>query len=157
MNYYTLFYLASIADSLKKAFDMFSTLFTWGWVLSTLVFLLYAFYVQSDDFKKRLESAQNNEIRIMRIWRSVSLSMLVAMLLSWTLYVATPSRNDALLIIAGGAVGEFITSDTVVRSLPRETALLLRQQMRARVLELRGDTLEHYSREQLLKLLKEKK
>jgi len=42
------------------------------------------------------------------------------MILFWALYVFTPSKKDALLIVAGGQTLNFLTTDSSARKIPHE-------------------------------------
>lgn len=68
-----------------------------------------------------------------------------------------------MIIIAGGTVGNFITSDSSAKQLPSEALLLLRTKIKSEIEELKinpieelKDTLSGKSKEELIKLLKQK-
>ena len=42
------------------------------------------------------------------------------MILFWSLFIFTPSRKDALLIVAGGGTMEFLTTDSTAKQIPHE-------------------------------------
>jgi hypothetical protein len=48
----------------------------------------------------------------------------------WALYVFTPSKKDALLIVAGGQTLNFLTTDTSARRIPTELSNFLVSQIR---------------------------
>ena len=80
----------------------------------------------------------------------------------------TPNRQDMLLIIAGGSVGEFVTSDENAKEIPSDVARFLRKEIleatadmndpeavkEALGLEAEVDTLKDMSKEELIKLIK---
>ena len=82
-------------------------------------------------------------------------------LLTWFGYVALPDKKDSMLIIAGGAVGNFITSDSSAKQLPSEVLLLLRSKIKSEILELKTesvkDTLAGMSKEELIKTIRNSK
>jgi uridylate kinase len=42
------------------------------------------------------------------------------MFLFWSLFIFTPSKKDALLIVAGGQTMNFLTTDSVAKQIPHE-------------------------------------
>ena len=42
------------------------------------------------------------------------------MILFWSLYVFTPDKRDALLIVAGGTTMNFLTTDSTAKQIPHE-------------------------------------
>ena len=55
------------------------------------------------------------------------------MLLLWAGYVAVPTKKDALIIIAGGTMGNFMQSDTSVQKLPKELIWLVRTKIQEEI------------------------
>jgi hypothetical protein len=42
------------------------------------------------------------------------------MILFWSLYIFTPNKKDALLIVAGGQTLNFLTTDSASKQIPKE-------------------------------------
>jgi uridylate kinase len=42
------------------------------------------------------------------------------MIFFWSLYIFTPSKKDALLIVAGGQTLNFLTTDSTAKQIPHE-------------------------------------
>ena len=57
----------------------------------------------------------------------------------WICYVLVPTKKDCLLIIAGGAVGNFITSDSSSKALPADITEYLHLSLRDEIKSLRTD------------------
>ena len=49
------------------------------------------------------------------LWRSLPF-----LILFWSLYIFTPNRRDALLIVAGGQTLKFLTNDSTSKQIPHE-------------------------------------
>jgi D-arabinose 5-phosphate isomerase GutQ len=52
------------------------------------------------------------------------------MILFWSLYVFTPDRKDALLIVAGGGTMEFLTTDSTAKQIPHELSSFVVTQLK---------------------------
>ena len=99
-------------------------------------------------------------ILIKPVARATTWFMIIALAM-WTGYIFTPTKKDALLIVAGGAVGNFITKDTSAKQIPSEVMTLLRDKIRAEIKDIHvegfKDTLMEKSKEELIEMYKNKK
>ena len=103
MNWYKLFYWLTVADNAKTMFVVFTALFTLIAVVATI-----AYFINSDDDEGQ---------RMSRKWMWWSYPF---MILFWSLFVFTPNKKDALLIVAGGGTMEFLTTDSTAKQIPHE-------------------------------------
>lgn len=103
MNWYKLFYWLTVADNAKTMFIVFTTIFTLIAVIATIAYLS-----NHDD--------EDNQ-KMSRKWMWWSYPF---MILFWSLFIFTPSRKDALLIVAGGGTMEFLTTDSTAKQIPHE-------------------------------------
>lgn len=103
MNWYKLFYWLTVADNAKTMFIVFTALFTLIAVIATIAYLS-----NHDD--------EDNQ-KMSRKWMWWSYPF---MILFWSLFIFTPSRKDALLIVAGGGTMEFLTTDSTAKQIPHE-------------------------------------
>lgn len=108
MNYTSLFYWLTVADNAR-------TLFIWGIVLFTIpsVIAIVSLFIMGVD-----EEDLNSDARVLArkwAWRSVPF-----MFLFWSLFIFTPSKKDALLIVAGGQTMNFLTTDKSAKQIPHE-------------------------------------
>lgn len=110
MNYTKLFYWLTVADNAKTMFTVFIVIFTAIAVISTIWFLGDR---QSSDFSCR--DGMGGERAKKWMWYSFPF-----MILFWSLYVFTPSKKDALLIVAGGQTMNFLTTDSTAKKIPSE-------------------------------------
>jgi hypothetical protein len=167
MNWYTLFYLMSVADSLKSFFATSSTIFTILALLSGVAFVItrIAYSAEVGKYGDKDKDAQGLRIASTTVGR-LFYTMLTLCLLTWFGYVALPSKKDALIIIAGGTVGNFIQNDSSASKVPSEVMNLLRSKIRSEITELelqtiaekaQIDTLETKTKEELIQLIQNKK
>lgn len=110
MNYTKLFYWLSVADNAKTMFVVFMTLFTVIAIISTIWFI-------TDRNGYDFSCAPNSAAERAKKWMWWSYPF---MILFWSLYVFTPNKRDALLIVAGGQTMEFLTTDTTAKQIPHD-------------------------------------
>ena len=107
MSYKALFYWLTVADNAKYFFLTFTILFT---IVSCIAWLAYLANTEpGEDNNKRQAMARK------WIWYSMPFSIVF-----WALMVFTPSRKDALLIVAGGATLDYLSQDSTARQLPKD-------------------------------------
>lgn len=151
INWYSVFYWLTVADNAKTFFLVFVIVFTLISGITTI-----AYFVNMGD-------GEVKGVTMSRRWMWWSYPF---MILFWSLYIFTPTKRDALIIIAGGSVGNFITRDSSAKALPAEAMMLLRSKIKE---EMKGattiselvsgevDTLKNKSKEELIKILKRKR
>lgn len=111
MNYTKLFYWLTVADNAKSMFVVFIIIFTLAALISTVLF----FVSLTDDDLGNEEKRYFNEM--CRKWMWWSFPFLI---LFWSCFIFTPSKRDALLIVAGGQTMNFLTTDSTSRKIPHE-------------------------------------
>lgn len=165
MNWYTIFYLFSILDKLSTALGWIAGLSTLGFIIFTVVYFIN---------KQRLSMSRYEDDG--KHWLNVIKwpyrTTIIFLILSWVSIIFVPTRRDMLIIIAGGAVGEFITTDSSARQLPADITRFLRGEILSATAELGDEAkaslgikteaekqvekIKSMSREELEKLLLEK-
>lgn len=103
MDYTKLFYWLVVADNAKTMFVVFIVLFTLVSVISTIAFLTTG------------DSPEDQAMSRKWMWWSYPF-----MIFFWSLFVFTPSKKDALLIVAGGQTLNFLTTDESAKQIPSE-------------------------------------
>lgn len=162
MNWYSIFYWITVADGVKSFFDVFSDVFSWFAVIS-FVFTIVVYIFLKDENQDRTEKDMASIRYWLTFFRRFTTWMMVLSFITWGGYVFTPTKKDALLIVAGGAVGQFVASDSSAKQIPAEAMTLLRTKIRAEIMELNSpienikDTLAEKSKEELIEMLKSKK
>lgn len=106
MDYTKLFYWLVVADNAKTMFMTFVTIFTIIAIGSTIACLVTAGNAGDPEDQK-----------LSRKWLWWSLPFCVFF---WFLYIFTPSKKDALLIVAGGQTLNFLTTDKSAKQIPSE-------------------------------------
>jgi amino acid transporter len=157
MSWYSIFYWITVADGVKEFFDTFSNIFTFFSIL-TLIIVIISFFISRDDSD---EDTQKSGEAWLKWSRKLFIWFTIFMLITWIGYVFCPNKRDALIIVAGGAVGEFITSDTAAKQIPSEVMVLLRDKIRSEIKDIKitdavRDTLENKTKEELLEMLRKK-
>lgn len=121
-NWYKIFYWLTVADNAKAMFITFIVIFTLISVITTICFIVG----REDDMAAENDSLAERSKKWM--WWSYPF-----MILFWTLYVFTPSKSDTLLIIAGGAVGNFVTSDSASKAIPSDITNFLHTKLQVEI------------------------
>ena len=129
MNWYKVFYWISVADKVQ---DFVLTI-----AIASSIILLVAFVsniVARSSYNDNMQDRKANDndyddlrnVRYMKMFKQYMIWSSILFAIFWLLYIATPSKDDAVLIIAGGAVGNFITSDSSSKQLPADLTAFLR-------------------------------
>jgi hypothetical protein len=114
MNWYKLFYWLTVADNAKTMFVTFTVIFTLISGVATI-----AYFANMDDV---------DEQKMSRKWMWWSYPF---MILFWSLYIFTPNKKDALLIVAGGGTMEFLTTDSTAKQIPHELSSFVVTQLKS--------------------------
>lgn len=162
MNWYKIFYWITVADNVKKFFDVFSNIAATGFIITGIV--LIGIVISYGDASSR--GITEDDSKSYKYWissvRRIFITFSILTVVLWSGYVFTPTKKDALIIVAGGAVGNFITSDSNSRQIPFEVTQLLREKIKTEIEELHvsddvTDTRKNKTKDELIKLLQEKK
>lgn len=147
MDWYSIFYWLTVADKVKQFFDTTSTLFT---VLSVVFFIALigftwakAFQISENKTRNNEEDTTNPTLRGLEFAKkrvqSLFYSFLALSLITWAGYVAVPSKTDCLIIIAGGSVGNFITTDSSSTQIPKDVTRFLHLSLQKEISSLDAD------------------
>ena len=143
MDYIKLFYWLVIADNARDMFVTFTMIFTIIAFISTLTFCLG----RNEDFSCSKESAAERSKKW--IWFSYPF-----LILFWSLYIFTPSKKDALLIVAGGGTLNFLTTDSTAKKIPHEMSNFILTELKNMAVE---NQVELNIKDQKNKILEETK
>lgn len=159
MNWYSVFYWITVADGIKDLFDWMSNLFTFLTIIFCIVYVLLMI-AHAEAKNKQNDEVNKSDLFWIKNWRRLFIWSMVLAFVSWAGYVAVPTKKDALMIVAGGAVGQFITTDSSAKQIPSEVMLLLRTKIRSEIEQINGktvtDTLANKSKEELLEIIRQK-
>ena len=109
MNYTSLFYWLTVADNAKTMFVVGTVIFTLIAIIATIAYFICI-------------GLNDDDQRMARKWMWWSYPF---MILFWSLYIFTPDKKDALLIVAGGSTMNFLTQDSSAKQLPHELSAYL--------------------------------
>jgi len=154
MNWYAVFYLFSLADKISAVSGALAI------ITAVLLGITFVFALPGlDDW----DSGD------WKIWRKFLYIFLPFTFFFSSVYMLVPDRKDMLLIIAGGSVGQFVTTDENAKQIPSDVAKFLRHEIVNATAELQdgekireslglptADTLKDMTKEQLIKIIKEK-
>jgi hypothetical protein len=112
MNYTQLFYWLTVADNAKSLFSWVTGFSIVGLAVSVFCWIAFQSDYNEDGDKNDLLYATKS-----RRWFAGFLSITLTFSL---LNVFTPTKKDALLIVAGGETMNFLTTDTSAKKLPAE-------------------------------------
>ncbi len=144
MSFYEVFYWVTVADSVKSFFDVASNIFTWIAVLSTIAYVICAigYAVSISVNGASTDEAEKTDTNI-RAWGKIRklvsrfmAGFIVLSLVTWAGYVFTPTKKDCLMIVAGGAVGNFLVSDSSAKAIPSDIAAYLHLNLKNEIEDL---------------------
>ena len=118
MNYTKLFYWLVVADNAKAFFVVFIIIFTIVAAISTIAYFI-------NGAEKDYESQ-----KMSRKWMWYSLPFMI-LFCFWALYVFTPNKKDALLIVAGGQTMNYLTTDSTAKQVPHEVLNFIVAELRS--------------------------
>ena len=125
MNYTSLFYWLTVADNARGMFKVGLIIFTAIAVIATIGNILM----------RAAEDADKSAIQCRKwMWWSIPF-----MFLFWSLYIFTPSKKDALLIVAGGQTMNFLTTDKSAKQIPHELSTFIVTELKNMATEAKVD------------------
>lgn len=123
MDYTKLFYWLTVADNFKSLFVTMIIIFTIIAVISTICYIFNSYTENEGEQTKDDEKRQ----RMSRKWMWWSIPL---MIFFWMLNIATPSKRDALLIVAGGQSLNFLSTDESAKQIPSELSSFVLTELR---------------------------
>lgn len=165
MNWYTLFYLFSILEKLTLGFQWGAGLCTVAFVIFTILYYVFRYDLNNYDENGGTWKAARKTLDMIK-WPRIT--VLTLGIVFWIAIIFTPNRKDMIIIIAGGAVGQFVTTDSSAKQLPADITRFLRGEILKATSELTDEAkqsigidtelekIKKMSREELEKMLIEK-
>jgi hypothetical protein len=124
MNYTTLFYWLTVADNAR---DMFR--------VGLIIFTAIAVIATATNFICRGNDDDDAAVQARKwMWWSYPF-----MFLFWSLFIFTPSKKDALLIVAGGQTMNFLTTDKSAKQIPHELSTFIVTELKNMASEAKVD------------------
>lgn len=162
-NFYKLFYWITVSEGVKSLSETLSILLCVITIISGI-----GYFASTNSLSQYATagapSEQGTKFNEWKVWRDAYRKIFCLVLpfcvLFTLLSIFIPSKKDAIIIVAGGAVGNFIMSDSTSKQIPAELTLLVREKIKSEILELKNplivDTLKEKTKEELIELLKNK-
>ena len=110
MSYTELFYWLTVADNAKVFFGVFAVFFSCVFVITQLVRI----FSHNDGDGSSPDKELVNKINK---WTWYSTPFMLFFISIW---IFTPNKRDALLIVAGGSTLDYLANDSVAKQIPRE-------------------------------------
>lgn len=154
-NFYSVFYWLTVADNVKKFFDITSNIFTGAAIIACVGLFVCSIAKAAQSSNNKVKNDEEEkvdaDVRAWELARKYFLKtfypMLVLSLLMWSGYVFTPTKKDCLMIVAGGAVGNFITTDSSAKSIPSDITKFLHLSLNKEIDDLSYDTKQDIKKE----------
>lgn len=150
MNWYKIFYLFSLADKISMTMLILSIIFSAVCLIGIIAYGIG----RTDTPHDRLPISWG---MFKRTW--------IPALVCWFVWAFIPNRQDMTLIVAGGAVGQFIMNDDNAKALPADITRFLRAEILEATVNMsddiksslniktRRDSLMEMSKDELIKML----
>lgn len=147
LDWYSIFYWLTVSDKVIRFFDVASTIFTVFAILSFIAYLISTMFRANSIYETKSENSEEESkspyVRSWEYFRKKSgplfYTFLALSIITWIGYVATPSKTDCLLIIAGGSVGNFVTTDSSSQQIPKDITKFLHISLQKEISELDAD------------------
>ena len=176
INWYKIFYWITAADAFKTICGVIAIITLIGMMFSAICYFLTtnaaSEHVNSGDPNDPTKQpATYNEWKIwLNAWKRVFTITLPVTIIFSVMWALIPTKKDCLLIVAGGSVGNFITSDSSSKALPADVTKYLRLKLNAEIEDLDSeakkglglqtkkdvfiDKVKEFSKEELIEYLK---
>lgn len=139
INYTKLFYWLTVADNAKMMFKTFMIIFTIISVISAAVWIMCVIY---------------NCYNVAETGRKWLFWAAPFMIIFWSLFIFTPSKKDALFIVAGGGVINYFTTDSTAKQIPAEFSNFVLTQIKSMSQDVNVDMDLRTTKEKILESAK---
>jgi hypothetical protein len=144
MNYTKLFYWLTVADNAKIFFMVFAVIFTVICGIATIWFI-----AGRDGYDFSCESGSGAERAKKWMWWGYPF-----LILFWGAWILTPTKKDALLIVAGGQTMNFLTTDSTAKQIPHELSSFVVSELKNMAKEAQVDLGIQNQKEKILEQAK---
>lgn len=127
MSWNSIFYWITRADDIKGFFDTFSNWFLFFTIIFGLAYIFLSIFSADPESKDSWESIKYWK---KSIGKCLGLTVILTTIL-WAGYVFTPTKKEALLIVAGGGAMKFLTTDSSAKRLPSELTTFVITELRS--------------------------
>lgn len=139
INYTKVFYWLTVADNAKMMFKTFMIIFTIISVISAAVWIMCVIY---------------NCYNVAETGRKWLFWAAPFMIIFWSLFIFTPSKKDALFIVAGGGAINYFTTDSTAKQIPAEFSNFVLTQIKSMSQDVNVDMDLRTTKEKILESAK---
>lgn len=139
INYTKLFYWLTVADNAKMMFKTFMIIFTIISVISAAVWII---------------ANMDNAHDVAKAGRKWLFWAAPFMIIFWSLFIFTPSKKDALFIVAGGGAINYFTTDSTAKQIPAEFSNFVLTQIKSMSQDVNVDMDLRTTKEKILESAK---
>ena len=129
MSWYQIFYWLTVANGVRIFFTAIASI--------AGIYLLFASIAATGAF------GESHEKTSWSFWEKTSKKLYVVFLIiffiSLCFSIFIPTKKDCMIIIAGGAIGEFVTNDSTARKIPGDLTYLIHMYLKKEVENLGDD------------------
>lgn len=148
INWYSMFYWITRADSVRDFFDVASTIF-----ITFTVILFIATVISAGC--EYIGGYATSIVAGITKWRKLVMKLffwfLIGTAITWSAWVFTPTKKDCLLIIAGGGTMKFLTTDSATRKIPHELTNFVVSELRSAAQSANIELMTGIDKEKILK------
>lgn len=131
--WYKLFYWITVAERVQNFILTMAVCMTIGLAISGIVYWVYKVRAIASGY-------QVEENKTYARWARNAFRVFIPLFfVFWFLEIAVPSKSDTVLILAGGAVGQFVTSDSSAKKLPSDITMFLHEKIGELTKEAKSD------------------
>lgn len=123
MFWYKLFYWITVAERVQNFIIAMCIILGIATAISGIVYWIYKVSSVSSSYHQEENKTYSRWAR--NVFRWVLPIEMVFLLL----YIVIPSKADTVLILAGGAVGQFVTTDSSAKKLPADVSSFLHEKI----------------------------
>jgi len=141
INYYKIFYWITVADTVKDFLFTMSIIFGVITVLSFIGNLWSSTEMSSEITSNETQSRTYKQWEVwQKHWRRIFNWSILPAIIFIGAFIFTPSKKDCLLIVTGGAIGNFVTSDSSSKAIPAEMTKYLHLALKEKISDLSSET-----------------
>ena len=146
INWYQIFYWMSVADTVKTITGIVAIILTSATVISTIGYFVTSGYTSSEarsgdtNDPKQQTSTFNEWMVWLKAWKRAFTLCLPITIIFGVLWALIPTKKDCLLIVAGGSVGSFISTDSSSKAIPADITKFLHLKLNAEIQNLDTET-----------------
>ena len=138
MNYTGLFYWLIVADNARIFFGWAVALFMLVILICIIAKVIISTSISYYGDSGVIERKDDHTVTNKYLFRSIPWAMLF-----WLLLIFTPTKRDALLIVAGGQTLNYLTTDSTAQKIPHEMTDFIVTELKSMAEEAKVEIMEN--------------